>query len=84
MRTTQEDKQKLIGDEQEFLIDLLVTGRVTYKALIVPGGKVSKHAVLQHSLPAGMGEDGQYGVKGVEQDACDDSLSRKANLAPMG
>lgn len=36
----EEGKQKQIGDEQEFLLNLLVKSRTTFKGLIVPGGKV--------------------------------------------
>lgn len=31
---------KQIGDEQFYILNLLIKGRPTYKALIVPGGKV--------------------------------------------
>lgn len=35
-----EGNEKRVGDEIEFLLTALVKGKPTYKALIVPGGKV--------------------------------------------
>eukprot|EP00197_Chlamydomonas_leiostraca_P002500 CAMPEP_0202857254 /NCGR_PEP_ID=MMETSP1391-20130828/267_1 /ASSEMBLY_ACC=CAM_ASM_000867 /TAXON_ID=1034604 /ORGANISM="Chlamydomonas leiostraca, Strain SAG 11-49" /LENGTH=148 /DNA_ID=CAMNT_0049536037 /DNA_START=57 /DNA_END=503 /DNA_ORIENTATION=- len=35
-----EETRHQIGDEQEYLINTLITGKPTYKAIIVPGGKV--------------------------------------------
>jgi len=35
-----EGEEKQIGDECEYLLNVLVTAKPTYKGLIVPGGKV--------------------------------------------
>lgn len=36
----EEGAEKQIGDEQEYLLNLLIVNKPTYKGLIVPGGQV--------------------------------------------
>ena len=62
-----DDNEKQVGDEIDFLLTALVKGKPTYKAIIVPGGKVEMLATA-----VDFGKEAE--VKGQDVDDLFDAL----------